>query len=163
MARAKLFLLCTTLGLFFMCQSQNDKLDTRILEVFSDFSFVGSGPTKLNDDGSVDVTHIPLHDESEQSKPKRLEMGVQYIFHHRVPVDNEVMGLQDLPRKLSEKGFKIVGAPKSSSDLMHLFYGGPLFRIKFSDGNYVGLVFNSLHMNLKDGWTEHDYILVYTR
>jgi hypothetical protein len=69
--------------------------------------------------------------------------------------------LQDIPQKLSDLGFKVISAPRSDEELMHLVYGGPLFRIEFSDETHTGLILNSLHMDIGDGWTDHDYILFY--
>lgn len=163
MLRTKHFLCCTALGFFLTCQSQSSGADPRILDVFSDFSFMGTGPVKINGDGSIDVTTIPPHAESEQPLSTSVGMGVQYIFHHRAPVDNEAMALQHFQRKLSERGYRIVSAPASRGDLLYLFYGGPLFQIKCTDGKHDFLIFNSLHMNVKEGWTEHDFILVCTR
>jgi hypothetical protein len=145
-----------------LCQSTNARINVKILDVFSDFSFVGSTPPGSNNN-SADGPPPGQHGVTERPRPNSLEVGVQYIFHHRAPVDNESLALHELPEMLNRKGFKVTKAPKSAETMMHLVIGGPLFRIEFSDGTHAGVIFNSPHIDVGEGWTDHDYVLVYVR
>lgn len=99
------------------------------------------------------------HGEDEQPIPQKLEEGMQYVFHHRAPIDNELLALKEFPSRLSQRGFKILKAPKSTGDLLYLTIGGPLFSIRFSDGNRKFVIFNQLD-TVGLPWAGHDYILV---
>lgn len=141
-------------------QVEND-IDPKALDILEGFVFVGSGPAKFLGDGSVDSIEIASHGESEMPRPRKLEKGVQYIFHHPGPIDDESLALRELPSRLSKMGFKILKAPPSTSGLMYLFIGGPLFYIEFSDesGKHKAVIFNQIDDQNTDGL--EDYILVY--
>jgi len=137
-------------------------MDAQVFNALSDFVLVGTGQGRLETDGSIDTTYIAPHNEKQHSRPERLEKGVQYVFHRKAPVENESLALRDLPERLSKMGFKIIWAPKSTSDMLHLYYGGPIFHIKFSARDQEFLIFNQVHMMDIEGWTDHDYVLVRT-
>src|SRR5215831_201529 len=117
------------------CQVHNHGADDNALAVLSGFMFVGSGQAKFNDNGSVDTTYLISHSETEQPKPQNIVKGIQYVFHHRAPVDDEFLALRDFPNKIESLGFKILKAPKSANELLYLYLGGPLFYLEFSDGS----------------------------
>jgi hypothetical protein len=160
--KIKMCFILSVLGTLMVCQSKGQEIDPKILNVFSDYTFVGSGQAKYKDDGSLELTSVIPHNESEQPRPQKLEKGVQYVFHHLAPLDNEELALRELPQKLSQLGFKITKSPKGSQDLIYLVLGGPIFIIKFSDGNHEGIIYNQLETKLDDVWSEHDYVLIYT-
>jgi hypothetical protein len=159
----KIFLLYLVAGLFLSCHSYGREKDKNVLAILSEFTFVGSGPAKFDDKGEIDGAYIIPHGENEQPKPQNLTLGVQYVFHHRAPVDNESLALQDLPDKIEGMGFKIVKAPKSADKLLYMMLGGPLFYISFSDGDREFEIFNQLDTSVSDGWAIHDYVLIRIR
>lgn len=163
MVKSRMYLICFVAGLLLCCHSACRGADKNPLAVLSDFTFAGSGQAKFNDDRSIDTTYRIPHDENEQPKPQNLTQGVQYVFHHRAPVDDESLALKVLPEKLTMMGFKITKAPKSTSDLMYLYLGGPLFYIKFSDGNREFAIFNQLATSHSDTWAIHDYNVIRIR
>ena len=101
----RLCLIYFVVGFFLSCHSYGHEADKNVLAVLSDFTFVGSGQAKFNDDGSIDTTYRIPHDENEQPKPQNPAQGVQYVFHHRVPIDDESLALQVFPDKLTKMGF----------------------------------------------------------
>jgi hypothetical protein len=153
------------LGLSTSCQSTSRGIDAKVLNVFPDFVYVGSGQAKFLDDGSVDVMHTAPHGENEQPRPVRLERGVQYVFHDRGSVSNEQLALKELPARLSGLGLKVIESPKSSLELSYPYFGGPLFFITFSDGKNKGAIFNRLHGKLGNDSYQiaDDYIIVFFR
>lgn len=162
--RAAIVLTCLMLG----CARKNSPADSKMLAVFSDFVFVGAGPYVSTQRNSVEANQsVALHTEQQQPLPKHVEAGRQYVFHHRRPVDNEQLALGILPSRLQAAGVRIIRAPQSPGDLMHLIVGGPLFVIKFKDGENVGFIFNRVCPELQkatknaEEWTEEDYVLVY--
>jgi hypothetical protein len=162
-SKAKIFLLALVMGGLLSCQAHSHERDKKVLAILSDFTFVGSGQAKFNSDGSIDTAYRLDHGETEQPRPQSIEIGKQYVFHHRVPMDNEILALHDLPDRITQMGFKIINAPKSNSGLLYLYYGGPIFRIEFADGNREFTVFNQLNTSHSNAWSIHDYILVRIR
>jgi hypothetical protein len=138
-------------------------MERRALHLFSGFTYVGSGPARYSDGNSVDTAYIVPHGTSSQDLPSRLREGTQYVFHPLSSVNDERLALEEFPRRLSSYGFKVVEAPKSTSDLLYLVVGGLLFTIKFADGAHEAIIFNQLHTVGADGWSGEDYVLVYTR
>jgi hypothetical protein len=164
LAILKIILVSVVTGLSLSCHSYGQERDKKVLDVLSGFTFVGSGPAKFADDSSIDTTDIPSHDETTKPAPQNLERGILYVFHHRAPVDDESLALQELPDKLTKNGFRIIKAPtKASGGLIWLISGGPLFYIKFSDGNREFAIFNQLAPSHSEAWAIHDYLLVRTR
>lgn len=150
--------------LLLSCQAHNRRADNNILGVLSGFTFVGSGQAKFNDDGSVDKTYLISHSETEQPKPQNIMQGIQYVFHHKGPIDDESLALRDFPNLIESMGFKILKAPKSANELLYLYLGGPLFSIEFSDGSREFVLFNQFitSSHSKD-IADHDYILIRIR
>jgi hypothetical protein len=111
---------------------------------------------------------LPKHGIAELSQPDRPQVGIQYVFHHRRPVDNEKLALVDFHARLQSAGITVVRAPKSSMELMHLFMGGPLFRIEIRDGSHEGIIYDQLDPDLKttssgQEWTIEDYVLLWLK
>jgi hypothetical protein len=140
----------------------SNKPSPKALSVFAGFVYVGEAPYSQ---GSRPETAAPPHGEVELPFPKQLSAGRQYIFHHRRPIDDEILALETLPATFRALGLRVTAAPNSPADLISLFYGGPLFTIQFEDGGYTGYVFNMLCPQLmaseKGGgpWVEEDYVL----
>lgn len=145
------------LGFVLSCSRPAQGPDARVLNSFTNFELVGKGPVKLDNDGAVDTTFVVDHDNTSQPNPDKLDIGTMYILHPRGEIDVESMALNVIPGNLSRLGFKIIEAPESSDDMLHLYLGGPIFHIRFSDGTHEGLIFDQNH-----GLFE-DFILVYTR
>src|SRR5262245_24095083 len=95
-------------GLSLSCQAHNRRADNNVLAVLSGFTFVGSGQAKFNDDGSVDTTYLISHSETGQPKPQNIMQGIQYVFHHSPPIDDESLALRDFPNMIEGMGFKIL-------------------------------------------------------
>jgi hypothetical protein len=146
------------------CRKAN--IDSKVFEVLADFAFVGSGPTKLESDGSINRLYVAEHGTEVLSHPKKLQSEVQYIFHHRVPLDDESFALKEFPARLERAGLRIIKAPQSSSDLMALYQGGPLFSFRFTIGSREALFYNQMDPMLGSNdspWKDEDYILVIAR
>jgi hypothetical protein len=151
-------------GLSLSCQFHNRRADNNVLDVLSGFTFVGSGQAKFNDDGSVDTTYLISHSETGQPKPQNIMQGIQYVFHHKGPIDDESLALRDFPNMIESMGFKILKAPKSANELLYLYFGGPLFYIEFSDGSREFALFNQLVTSPhSEDLGVHDYILIRIR
>jgi hypothetical protein len=137
----------------------------KVLDIFSDFVFVGSGQAKFLSDGRVDTIHIVSHGINAQARPQKLEAGMQYIFHYAGGMNNEVLAIKELPSRLTNLGLTVLSAPKSPSELSWPSFSGPEFLIKFSDGKHIGVIYNRVDGQLigsKSFWIE-DYILVLLR
>ena len=142
--------------------------DSKIFSVFSDFVFVGEGAYQFPPQPGREVTsEVIEHGQTRLPLPERPEIGRQYVFHHNLPLDVEKLALADLPSRLQREGFQILTTPHSSQDMMRLYFGGPVFVIKFKQGNHVGFIFDRLCPKFKDqvnkGWDANDYVVVFER
>jgi hypothetical protein len=103
------------------------------------------------------------------SVPERPEVGVQYLFLHRPPVDTEKLATIELPNRLRSVGITVTQAPASSKDLIHLFIGGPLFTIRIREGVHEGMIYNQLDLGLSktpgddQSWGSENYVLVWLK
>jgi hypothetical protein len=155
-------------SIFGGCSRHSQPLDAKAFSIFSDFAFVGEGSyqpsTGLN--GDVNPT-VAEHGQVLLSLPKTLDIGRQYIFHHRLPFDVERFALVELPERLRRRGLEITKAPHSSKEMTYLYFGGPIFVIKFKQGDHVGIIFDQLCPKLKDqvknGWSANDYVMVFLK
>lgn len=160
---AQLFMLHSLLN--YGCMHPNVRNDPRIIGIFSDFAFVGSGSYSQ---GADPQTSVALHGQIELPRPDWLQAGRQYIFHHPRPADDQQLALSTLPRRIKAAGFNITSGPSSPKDLMFLIYGGPLFKIQFEGNGRKGLIFNKPCPQLTQTdrgvgeWVEEDYMLVIT-
>jgi hypothetical protein len=145
------------------CHAGKRGLNPRTLDVFRDFALVGHGPATFENDGSLDVTYIVPHSENEESPPAQLQTRVQYVFHNRGPANDERLGLQELPTRLRELGFKVLEAPRyNGGQFSYPYMGGPYFSITFLDGNHKGVIFNRVDGRVSDkNWVVNDYVLVF--
>ena len=160
----------TVLGLLtFGCSTKPEVMNHKSFDVFAGFTFVGSGPYTPDTTAPGGISHmLPKHGIAELSQPDRPQVGIQYVFHHRRPVDNEKLALVDFHARLQSAGITVVRAPKSSMELMHLFMGGPLFRIEIRDGSHEGIIYDQLDPDLKttssgQEWTIEDYVLLWLK
>jgi len=139
--------------------------NSKALNAFSDFTYVGSGLYHGQKNGGINMTVAP-HSQEALSLPQQLETGVQYIFRHRKPLDGEKLALSELPSRLRQHGIEIVRAPNSARDMMFPFVGGPIFSIQFKEGTRTGVIFSqvcpSYAKQVDAGWSGSDYVLVYT-
>lgn len=144
------------------CSAQRGKteMNPSVLRIFTDFTLVGVGPV-ASDTDALDRIEIVAHDENELPNPKMAQGRTQYVYHYRGSLNPESLALHQLPERLSKSSLRIMKAPKSSSDLLYLVVGGPLFYIEFSDGVNRGVIFNRLHLDLGEPWDTHDYVLIY--
>jgi hypothetical protein len=44
--------------------------------------------------------------------PDRPQVGVQYVFDHRRPIDNDNLAINEFPAKLQGLGITVLNAPK---------------------------------------------------
>src|SRR4030095_6415827 len=108
-----------SLILFVSCHAETRAINPKVLDVFRGFTLVGHGPATFENDGSLDVTYVVPHGDSEEVPPAQLQSKVQYVFHYREGrADNERLGREQLPTRLKELGFEVLGAPN--------YKGGPL-------------------------------------
>lgn len=102
--------------------------------VFSDCFYVGKVPL-AND--------IPAaHGTSVMTFPEHLEADGAYVFHQRL--SSPSLDFQMIVKRLKQARFKIVSAPQSERDLVHLVLGGPLYRIEAQLGRARVVIFNTL-------------------
>ena len=162
--RIKLITLFWIPILLIMCQSSSPP-NMKALDVFSDFIFVGSGQAKFLDNGQLDTSYVISHETNEQTKPQKLEVGMLYVFHYGKAVNNEILGIKELPSRLTNLGLTVLDAPKSPSELSRPYFSGPEFLIKFSDGKHIGLIYNKMDGKLMGNTSvvNEDYILVFIR
>jgi hypothetical protein len=149
--------------LLISCQPVNQSGETKLLDVFSDFNYVGSGPAKFKQDGSLDTIYVVPHEEEQLSQPSKLERGTQYVFHFKNGTpDNEAMGLRILPERLKKLGYKILEAPNyNGGTFLYTYIGGPYFYIKFSDGEKEAIIFNQPdRKQLTQDRVVEDYVIV---
>jgi hypothetical protein len=158
------FLLVTLSFCFTACKSTSADLDQKVLGVFSDFVYVGSGshpaPASNNDKAG---RQIIAHGELEETLPRTLRGNTQYVFHPRGDVDSESLAIELLPARLRAAGATSVQAPRSTRDMVHLIVGDPLFTIRFQTVKHRGLIFNRLctHLSSDSAKTgREDYVLV---
>lgn len=150
------------------CSSGAAAISRKTFDVFEGFTFVGSGPYQQSAP-LADNEALPKHGTTEQPLPDLPKVGVQYVFHHRAPVDNEKLALADLPARLRTAGIEVTKAPKSSKEMLYLFRGGPLFKILIRDGGHEGTIYNQLDPDLVKAsnadprWTEEDYVLLWLK
>jgi len=149
--------------LFFSCQPSSREINPKTLDVFRDFALVGHGSAKFENDGSLDVTYIVVHNDEEQPHPEQLQTRVQYVFHNRRPVNDEQLGLEVLPSRLRELGFKVLEGPKlNGGQFSYPYMGGPYFSITFVDGDHKGVIFNRVDGKIaNEKWVVDDYVLVF--
>lgn len=141
----------------------NDKLEKKptdgppkVLEVISDFQFIGSEPkgTPVDSRGTI----------KPQDVPREFEVGTQYIWLKKGHADNQQI-FKTLQDRLRDKGVFIVKA----DGLSNRFIGGLAFSISFKDGLYTGTFFNRLDprvvksKRLQRQWGFDDYILVFDK
>lgn len=112
-------------------------------------------------------TAVAKHGDQALPLPERPQIGRLYVFHQKRPQDVERLALSDFPKTLQAEGFQIVKKPTGPQDMMSLYYGGPLFMIKFKQQNHIGFIFNQICPEAKNrddmGWDIHDYVLVFTK
>jgi len=160
----------TVLGLFTLaCSPKPHAISQKCFDVFAGFTFVGSGPNMPGPTATGGISDVlPKHGIAELPLPDRPQVGIQYVFHHRRPVDNEKLALVDFPARLRSAGITVVRAPKSSMEMMHLFVGGPLFRIEIKDGSHEGVIYDQRCPDLQASgisqeWTIEDYVLLWLK
>ncbi len=151
------------------CTTKQQALSHKSFDIFEGFTFVGSGPNMPGPTATGGISEVlPKHGIAELPLPDRPEVGIQYVFHHRRPVDNEKLVLVDFPARLQSAGITVVRAPKSSMEMLHLFVGGPLFRIEIREGNHEGVIYDRLDPDLKttssgQEWMIEDYVLLWLK
>lgn len=146
------------------CQSKARGINPKILDVFQGFDLEIEGPARLEHDGTLDVTYVVPHQEDEHSRPSQMQIGVQYIFHHRGgPANDKQLGEEQLPARLRELGVKVLEAPKyNGGEFSYGYMGGPYFHITFMDGVHKGMIFNkNCDWVRGKNWIVEDYVLVF--
>jgi hypothetical protein len=126
----------------------------KVLDVLSDFQYIGKKPKGAPLDSHVDV--------KPQDLPREFEPGTQYIWLKRAHADNQEIfkALQD---RLRDRRITILDA----TGMMYRFIGGLAFKISFQDGHYKGMLFNTLNPRIvKSGklnrqWGFDNYVLVF--
>ncbi|MBL8233229.1 MAG: hypothetical protein JNL98_32320 [Bryobacterales bacterium] len=127
--------------------------------VFPDFLYVGSFSLK---DG------IPApHSHTVVTLPLNLQQHQAYVFHRQrsaSPID-----YGEFVARLKNAKARILWAPSGPQELVHLTFGGPLFKIEFAAGPHKGSLYNTIDSNIaadeslsKDLFIE-DFVLVLER
>ena len=94
------------------CNGGQSRIRLKVVDIFPDFDFVGSGPAAFEEDGKLDPTQIVAHDDTEKSVPLDLQIRTQYVFHHRGSRgEPERLGREVLPTRLRALGLKVIEAP----------------------------------------------------
>jgi hypothetical protein len=78
-------------------------------------------------------------------------------------MNDERLGVTELPTRLRELGFEVLEAPKfNGGQFSYPYVGGPYFSIIFMDGDHKGMIFNRVDGRIADrNWVVDDYILVF--
>ena len=156
-----LILAMAATGLF-TCSS-DDSGFKRSLTAFSGFAFVGSRTYKGQ---SPESQTLPEHGTTPLTLPMEPSIGIEYIFRHKRPINDEKLALVDLPAALRAAGVEITRSPRSIRDMVSLFVSGPLFKIDIKDGRHRGMIYNQIDADLlKSGqteWVPEDYFLIWT-
>ena len=124
-----------------------------LMDVFSDFVFVGSGV--------ADSLEAAKHTIKPVDLPLHFQAGNQYVFHYRRS-SKQVNIYKLLRDRLLAKGFRITSRDGTADPIQ----GGPVFRIRFEGNGSKGAIFNRFDRriinseSLSKEWTEDDYILV---
>jgi hypothetical protein len=150
------------------CTREPLDITSRSLSVFSDFTFVGAVSNEMLKSKSANIVTetLPKHGTAELPLPDRLEIGIQYIFHHISPTEDEELALVIFPARLRSAGVDIIKRPKTNRDLMYLYIGGPAFTISIREGDHEGLIYNQIDPELlksSSEWAEEDYILLWLK
>lgn len=154
-----LFLLLLSLT---ACERQSSPM-LQALEVLHDFTFVGSGEAKLVDGSQIDTSYIVPHGFKQLPRPDKLKPITQYVFHYSGDLDNRRLGIVELPSRLNKSGFKVIEAPTLQGGFSYPSFSGPLFHIKFSDGQHIGYIYNRVDnwLNGSEAFRNQDYIIVF--
>lgn len=131
------------------------------LNLMSGFVLVGTAPHVRPRGLDDKLPFVASHGLDPQTMPNQIQFGVQYIFHRRLPVDDEELALTVFPGRIKEAGMKIVGKPS----ITYFIEGGPIFKIQFEHKGRTGLIYNNVDVRLREAsyrneWSEHDYVLV---
>jgi len=102
--------------------------------VLDGFDFAGTAP--LDAEGG-----IATHGVQPKEFPRSFKSGRHYVFHLR---RGRQISHQDLLARLRGVGARLLKAPASPADLVHLVVGGPLFSIEFQLQGRQGRLFNAL-------------------
>ena len=125
----------------------------RVLDVLSDFQFIGNEPKGAS---------LDSHVIKPQELPREFEPGIQYIWLKRGYADNQEI-FKVLQDRLRVKGITILDA----TGMTNRFIGGLAFEISFKDGHYKGTLFNTLNSRivktrkLHRQWSFDNYVLVF--
>jgi len=126
----------------------------RILDVLSDFQFIGNEPKGVSLDSRVAI--------KPQDLPREFEAGTQYIWLKKGYADNQEI-FSVLQERLRDRGITILEA----AGITNRFIGGLAFKISFRDGHYKGTLFNTLNprivktRKLHRQWGFDNYVLVF--
>ena len=137
---------------------QNNSVERprRVLEVLSDFQFIGSAEKGESADSQSAI--------KTQDVPDEFEVGTDYLWLKKGYADNQQI-FRTLQDRLRAKGVTIV----SANALSNRFMGGLAFSISFQDGPYIGTLFNRLDpravksKRLHRQWGFDDYILKFEK
>ena len=160
---ASLIIVVLAIGLSVGCNSDARPIGPNVFEVFRGFELVAQGEAKFDADGSIDVTHVALHDGIADPLPQTVSPRVQYIFHYPGGrPNNERLGADQMPERLRKLGFTVLTAPGyNGGQFSYPYIGGPLFSITFADGKHRGVIFNRVEGQLEGkNWIVEDYILI---
>lgn len=159
----KIFL-AVSITLFGSCNGGQSRIDPKVMDVFSDFDFVGYGPATFEEKGELDSSRVVAHGDIAKSVPVDLEVGVQYVFHYRGGRgDPQRLGRELLPSRLRALGLDVTQAPGfNGGEFAYPYIGGPYFSITFEDGVHRAVIFNRVHGEVPGkNWIVEDYILVF--
>jgi hypothetical protein len=137
-------------------QEESAEISPKILDVLSDFQFIGSAMKGASVDSHVSIR--------SQDVPRGFEAGTQYMWLKKGYADNQHI-FKTLQVRLRARGINIL----SAKGLSNRFIGGLAFSISFKDGLYTGTFFNRLdprivkNKKLQRHWGFDDYILVFEK
>ena len=142
-------------GTYVESKPQENLVDKRprVLDVLSDFQFIGNQPKGAS---------LDSHAIKPQDLPREFEPGIQYIWLKRGYADNQEI-FKVLQDRLRVKGITILDA----KGMTNRFIGGLAFEISFKDGHYKGTLFNTLNprivktRKLHRQWGFDSYVLVF--
>ena len=130
--------------------SRRATINSLVETVFAGYTYVG--PDEIADPNSP------------QPLPPAFRPNVRYLFLLRRS-SADVGQWNTIKQRLEIAGARVVDAPRSAGDLVHISVGGPLFRIEFYYAGHRGTIANEMaprirsSQSLSRDWLLERYVL----
>jgi hypothetical protein len=128
-----------------------------VRKILREFEFVG--------EKQCQDTHYFAHTIVPMPTPDIFHQDICYVY--QLPASTNGPVYEFLEKRLRANGFTIQHSPSIDHDLIHLFSGGPLFRIEFRNERHVGVIAAvqdpqvSSSTSLRRLWKSEDFVLLF--